>query len=180
MDTEIFPSFKARYHDAGRVSVGSIANVLLVHWAATPLLYDVQRIRSESDGLLAAYPQGISGIHVIEESCGIAGAEARAATSAQIKVLGARLGCIAVVLLGRGFWASTLQALITSIAVFTRRETTIRFAASTEQLAGWFLDEHYRRTEQRLSQVRIDNAVAQLIAEAHGEPSSQERPAQAS
>lgn len=180
MDTEIFPSFKARYQDAGRVGVGSIANVLLVHWATTPLLHDVHRIRTESDGLLAVYPQGISGIHVVEEGCGIAAPEARAATAAQIKALGKRLGCIAVVLLGRGFWASTLQALITSIAVFTRRETTIRFAASTAQLVGWFLDEHHRRTEQRLSQVRIDNAVAQLIAEAHGVPPQQERPAQAS
>jgi hypothetical protein len=179
MRTEIFPSYEARYHDAGRLNVGCIANVLLVHWRDTPALHDVQRIRVETDALLVSYPKGISGIHVIEEGCGIAGAEVRAATSAQIKALGGRLGCIAVVLLGRGFWASTLQAMITSIAVFTKRETTIRFAAGTEQLSVWFPDEHHRRTEQRLNHVRIENAVTQLVVEAKTAPAIPARTARA-
>lgn len=139
----------------GHYVFGSWKNVLITYWQHQANGEAIKQLVAVCDELLQAHPAGVSIVHLVREGAGIPDADAREGLARMGDRFANETACLAVVLMGAGFWASALQSVITGIRLIAPpRPSIMRFSRDPEALESWFAQEHQRR-----SGVRIEPAV---------------------
>ena len=147
-------------------------NITMIYWMnqatgpAVRLLSDLtRRVASEC-------PQGFSNIHIVKEGAPLPDADARAGFAAMMEDHAKSMACVAIVLMGGGFWASALQGIGTSLRMITPRTYMMRFARSPDELRVWLPHEHSRRTRHLVDGTSLSNAIDHVFRASH-EPALQ-------
>ncbi len=141
-------------HVPGHYVFGSWRNVLVTYWLEQANGPAVKELVSACSDLVTAHPGGISIVHMVREGAGLPDAPARQALARMGDRYANETACLAIVLMGAGFWASALQSVLTGIRLLAPpRPSIMRFSRDLNELESWFPLEHQRR-----SGVRLDTA----------------------
>lgn len=132
--------------EPGTCCVGSWANITLTRWVGRGTAPAVERVGRVGDEVRTQYPAGTSAIHLIAEGAGMPTPEAREGLIKLMNRKTDRLGCVAVVVGGSGFWASAIRSLITGMRAVSSRAYELKLAGSIEEVVAWFPDQHAKRT----------------------------------
>jgi hypothetical protein len=104
--------------------LGTYQNVILMNWRGEYPLSAIAAAERAHRDLLRQHPGGLAGFHIVESTSKVPSNEAR---KAAIEMLGWSRGetlCVAVVILGEGFFLSTLQSIAVSLFSLTARLPT--------------------------------------------------------
>ena len=92
-------------------------------------------------------------------------ADVRAAVLAMSSHFAPRTACLAVVLMGAGFWASALQSVLTALRMLApHRSGLMRFSREPAELCDWFPAEHTRRTSRYVDSAGLAHVVGRVLA----------------
>lgn len=73
-------------------------------------------------------------------------------------------GCMAIVLMGGGFWVSALQSLITGLRMLSGpNPPLLRFAREVGEVRAWLPREHLVRTGERIDEGRLMSAIEEPV-----------------
>lgn len=132
--------------EPGSYILSSWQNVVISSWRSHGTASSVSKIYGLTERLLETYPAGVSGIHIIHNGAGAPTPDGRLEMRRIMDVLGPRLGCVAVALEGRGFWASTIRSVFVGMNMLAPRSYALRIFAAAQDVVQWFPVEHERRT----------------------------------
>jgi hypothetical protein len=76
--------------------------------------------------------------------------EARERLKGLMDNYGSQIACVAVIIVGSGFWASTLRSVITGMHLESSRTFPMRLCDSVQAAVQWLPSEHLRLTGVRL------------------------------
>jgi hypothetical protein len=138
-------------------------NVTIIYWMDQANGFAVSRLQAIAAEVVRAHPQGYSNIHLVKEGTGVPDAEARDGFNAMMDRYPDALGCVAIVLMGAGFWASVLQSVITGLLMLAPRKFLFRFASRPLDLLGWFPKEHAKRTGEEIDALGLSQAIEQVL-----------------
>ena len=131
----------------------------------------VARLTTVSDPMATAHPEGVSAIHLVQGGTDTPTDEARAGFIEQMTRYESLLACVAVVLLGRGFWASALHAAIVGMQLVAKRPFAFDVVRSIDHVTGSLPAEHLRRTGVALDPKALGDhlrrALSEVAAEGH-------------
>ncbi len=144
-------------------------NVTIIVWLRQATGADVARLTKVTESVVAAYPQGISNIHLIARGAAIPTPDARDGFVALMKTIERQLACVAVVLEGRGVVASALRNAIVGIRMLAPRTCAFRMHGNVEDVVRWLPEEHRTRTGVALDPAALASALAE--ARVAGQPS---------
>lgn len=151
----------------GHYVFGSWSNVLIAYWQHQADGASIKHLVSVCDELVKAHPHGISIIHMVREGAGLPDAAAREGLARMGDRFAHETACLAVVLMGAGFWASALQSVITGIRLIAPpRPSLMRFARDLDELESWFAQEHLRRSGTRLEPAKLTALLRSLCSAA--------------
>lgn len=120
-------------------------NVMIVSWDGQANLTAVKHLSEISDQLLASY-SSVSAIHLAASDIGLPSSEVRGALLEMMARYGPHTACLAVVLEGSGFWASTVRSVITGMRMVAPRAFALRIHEDIAEVCDWLPHEHQRRT----------------------------------
>ncbi|HEY6556725.1 MAG TPA: hypothetical protein VI072_05610 [Polyangiaceae bacterium] len=120
-------------------------NVMIVSWHESINLAAIKHLSKISDDLLAIYPS-VSAIHLAASDIGLPSSEVRPALREMMARYAPHTACLAVVLEGSGFWASTVRSLITGMRMVAPRAFAMRMHENIAEVCEWLPREHQRRT----------------------------------
>lgn len=147
-------------HVPGRFVAATLRNVILFYWLDDGRVEDVQLLDGLCERLQKSHGM-LSAVHLVKEGVGLPTAPVRKALASSMDRFADASACIAVVMLGAGFWASALQSAITGIRMMSAtRDSQLRFMRDTEALKGWFVGEH-----ERISGTRVDELLLLISLE---------------
>jgi hypothetical protein len=114
--------------------------------------------------LAKRYPDGVSGIHVVHADAPMPTADHRARVARGLEQLAPCIKCVAVVLEGQGFWASTLRSVFFGIRMISPQPFAFRIDSELPDAVAWLPDEHRRRTGVSLDPTELDACLKQTSA----------------
>lgn len=151
-------------HEPGRYVVGRWRNVLLFYWQVAGTPHAVALLEQGMVDLLAEHGSGISLVNLIKEGAGLPDPEVRKALLTSMGRHAEAIGCISVVMMGAGFWASALQSAITGLRMLAPpRSSLLRFSREPADLKAWLPHEHLVRTGQRMDDARLMAVIRELL-----------------
>jgi hypothetical protein len=136
-------------------------NIIFSFWPCQATGAAVIRHKKIFDALVEAHPEGISTIHIISDSASIPTSEARSLFVEIMKQHSKKIACVAIVLLGGGFWASALRAAVTGMRMLAPNTFPLHMYDNIEELKNWLPDEHLKRTNVPLDSSKL---VSLLLA----------------
>jgi hypothetical protein len=105
----------------GVVSLLELANIAVVVWTGQPTPAAVDRLFRATERRTREHSESFSVIHPVAGDITLPDTATRQAFVRLMKSSGSSLACVAVVVGGTGFWASTARSLITGMRVLERR-----------------------------------------------------------
>jgi hypothetical protein len=135
-------------------------NVVIAYWQHQANGPSVKQLVGVCEERVKAYPDGVSIVHLVREGAGLPDAAAREALARMGDRYANETACLAIVLMGAGFWASALQSVLTGIRLIAPpRPSVMRFARDLNELESWFPYEHLRRSGVRIDPVELTSAL---------------------
>jgi hypothetical protein len=138
-------------------------NITIIYWMQQANGTAVLRLQAVTAEVVQAHPEGFSNIHLVKEGAGVPDAEARRGFDAMMQRHPNALACVAIVLMGAGFWASALQSVITGLLMVAPRQFMLRFASRPLDLLGWFPREHEKRTGEVIDAPSLSQAIDHVL-----------------
>lgn len=152
-------------HDPGLYIGGRVRNVVVFYWLTSGTPQGVEALTNLCEQLSHGRTQPLSAIHIVRAEVGLPDAAVRQALATAMKKFADVTCCLAVVTLGAGFWVSALQSAVTGIRMLAPGGSSmLRFVQKTEDLRGWFVDEHMARTGVSIDDGRLSEALRELVA----------------
>ncbi len=164
-DVELTVPLRLLDSEAGHFSFFVWQNVTIVAWAAAATGPAVKRIEVASTPVMKEHPEGVSAIHLAKEGAGMPTAEAREGFLQSMKVHAKSLQCVSVVLLGGGFWASTLQSIVTGMRMLAPNSFAMRIDNGFDSCLHWLPPEHLRRTGVALRPNELRAAMNEALSQ---------------
>jgi hypothetical protein len=132
--------------EPGTCCAGAWANVTITRWQSRATGPAVERVLRVSSEIRAAYPSGISSIHIIREGAAMPTPEGRAGLVKLMNAHADQLACVAIVVGGSGFWASAIRSLVTGMRTVSSRAYQLRLFGSIDGVVAWLPALHTQRT----------------------------------
>jgi hypothetical protein len=127
---------------------------MIVSWTSRATGAAATRLSDVTQRMTASHPSGISAIHLIANNVGVPTPEGRSGIMKIMNDKAKSLACVAVVVGGTGFWASTMRSVVTGMRFMTPRNFDLRLHASSEEVLDWLPKEHEQSTG-----VSVDSAL---------------------
>jgi hypothetical protein len=143
-------------------------NVSILIWADRATKEALGRIQRVTKRMIEGYPNGHSNVAFVLDGVKPPTPEAREIFTRLYNERVSHLKCLAVILEGTGFWASTLRSSVTNMQLEARRTTAIGQYTSIEELATWMAPIHAERTGVTITALQL--RVALRAARADGVP----------
>jgi hypothetical protein len=147
----------------GKFAFFASQNVTIFVWLSAASGADVERAANAMRPRMKLYPRGQSHIHLVKSGIGLPTPEARAGFVGLMDQYDRQLACVAVALLGRGFWASALQGAITGMRMLAPRSFEMRMHSDLESVVAWLPDAHLKRTGVFLDPAELLAALNQAF-----------------
>jgi hypothetical protein len=145
----------------GNCAFGLWQNLLIAVWEKAGTGDTVRALVRVGDGVTGTY----SAIHVVHDGAGLPTPEGRAALVDLLKQRTGRVACVAVVLLGHGFWASALQSLVTSIQLLVPKAVAkLRIFETLDEATAWLAVEHGELTGVAFDAVELGAVLKDATA----------------
>ena len=132
--------------EPGAFSILVWHNITIVSWNANATGSTVRRVAEATVPIAEECRQGFSNIHLVRHGSSLPTAEARAGFVEMADRYSQALACVAVGLLGSGFWASALQSAVTGMRMLSPRSFAFRIHNSIDAVTAWLPPEHLKRT----------------------------------
>jgi hypothetical protein len=152
--------------EPGAFSMFLWRNVTILSWIAPATGEATRRVAERTIAVASSFREGFSNIHLLKEGIGLPTAEARHDFAEMMRRHSQELACVAVALLGSGFWASALQSAITGIQMLNpKRSTLMRIHDSIEAVADWLPEEHLKHTGVAIRSSELRSAMTEAFSE---------------
>jgi hypothetical protein len=145
--------------EPGAFIFGGWKNVFVGIWESQATKPAVDRMIRATTTLNDLHPMGRSTIHVVAHGAGLPTTEVRAHFVKALKMNADKLACVAVVVVGTGFWTSALRSFVTGLRWLAPRSFDFRMNSSIEDVAKWLPAEHARRTGVELDRRRLVHVI---------------------
>jgi hypothetical protein len=132
--------------EPGTCRIAGLHNVMIVSWMSRATGAAATRLANATQRMVAGYPRGMSAIHLIANKVGVPTPDGRAGLLKIMSEQSKSLGCVAVVVGGTGFWASTMRSFITGMRFLTPRNFDLRLHGSSMEVLEWFPQRHETTT----------------------------------
>lgn len=162
MSESISSELKVVGRHADLVQVWLWKNVCIFSWAARvtgDATDELDRIVKSAISMLPA-GQRLSGVHLIPNKLELPDSAGRAGLVRLLSTHAAHFGCIAILVGGVGFWASTIRSFITGLLVLVPGKFDVHVAGSLDELADWLPDEHRKHTGVAIEASELRRAVS--------------------
>jgi hypothetical protein len=138
-------------------------NITIIYWMQQANGLAVTRLQAVTAEVVQAYPEGFSNIHLVREGAGVPDADARHGFNVMMERYPNALACVAIVLMGAGFWASALQSVITGLLMVAPRSFLLRFAGRPLDVITWLPREHAKRTGEEVDALGLSHAIDHVL-----------------
>ena len=145
--------------EPGAFIFGSWRNVFIGVWESQATTAAVDRMIRATAPLNELYPGGRSTIHYVAHGAGLPTAEVRNHFVDALKNNAENLACVAVVVVGTGFWTSALRSFVTGLRWLSPRSFDFRMNKTSEEVAKWLPVEHAKRTGVELDRRRLVQVI---------------------
>jgi hypothetical protein len=145
--------------EPGVVSLYAFDNITLIVWHAQPNERAVDRLHRVTERRRKQYPNGISTIHLVKVDISLPDQPTRDAFVRLMKSSNGALACVAVVVGGAGFWASTARSMITGMRVLARGQFDMRLHGEISEVVKWLPERHAARTGVHVDAVQLGRAL---------------------
>ncbi|MET0386370.1 MAG: hypothetical protein ABW321_10450 [Polyangiales bacterium] len=132
--------------DPGVVSVIGYENINIVVWRAQPTPEAVELVQRVAQRRRRQHPNGISAVHLVKGEITLPDAPTREAFVRLMKGADGSVHCVAVVVAGSGFWASSARSLITGMRVLARGGFDMGLHGDVDEVVKWLPAKHEART----------------------------------
>lgn len=146
--------------EPGTCSAGAWANLTITRWQNRATGPAVERVARVSREIRAAYPNGISSVHLLCEGTGLPTPEGREGLMRLMNSQVEQLACVAIVIGGSGFWASAIRSMITGLRSMSSRAYELKLMGSIDEVAAWVPGVHTRRTGVAIRNDSLARALA--------------------
>jgi hypothetical protein len=123
--------------EPGTNRIAVLRNVMIVHWTSRATGPATTRLADAFEHVLKTYPTGSSAVHVIADKVGVPTPEGRAGLMQIMTERADKIACVAIVVGGTGFWASTMRSFITGMRFMTPRSFDLRLHGTTAEAMEW-------------------------------------------
>jgi len=132
--------------EPGVCRVAGLKNIMIVVWSAGATASAAATLDRATERMIATYPSGLSAVHVIPNRVSVPTAEGRSGLMKIMSRHAKSLACVAVVVGGTGFWASTMRSFITGMRFMTPRSFDLRLHGSVTEVIEWLPKKHSQLT----------------------------------
>ena len=147
------------------VSLYGFDNITLIVWHAQPNERAVDRLHRLTERRRKQFPGGISVIHLVKVDIALPDQPTRDAFVRLMKTSNGALACVAVVVGGAGFWASTARSMVTGMRVLARGQFDMRLHGESSEVVKWLPEKHAARTGVQVDAALLEKALQQIEAE---------------
>jgi hypothetical protein len=153
--------WKPLYTEPGSCSFGVWQNLLIAVWHKGGTGDTVRQLMRAGSTVEGKY----SAIHVINSGAGLPTPDGRAALVELLQQRTGKLACLAVVLRGKGFWASALQSTVTGLQlVVPKAFKKLRIFETLDEAAEWLSKEHGRLTGVELDPSDLRSVLKSAVS----------------
>ena len=145
--------------EPGAFIFGAWKNVFVGVWESQATTPAVDRMVRATAVLNEIYPAGRSTIHYVSHGANLPTAEVRGHFVDALNNNAENLACVAVVVVGTGFWTSALRSFVTGLRWLAPRSFDFRMNGSSEEVAKWLPDVHAKRTGVELDRRRLVQVI---------------------
>jgi hypothetical protein len=168
-------------YEPGAFSMFCWKNITILTWVAPATGAATKRVAEATMQVAGACREGFSNIHLLRQGIGLPTAEARHDFAEMMNRHSQELACIAIALLGSGFWASALQGAITGIRMLNpKRSSVMRIHDSIDGVADWLPQEHLKYTGVAIQSGELHSAMTQAFFETQDQAESGSHPVRTS
>jgi hypothetical protein len=160
---------------AGHYTVAVWGDVGIVHWMRQADGPAMQRVHELFKAVVEQHPRGVSFVHLVDDGAGLPDPDARRVLTEMMEGFAEGTVCVAVVLMGAGFWASALQSLLTGMRLLAPpRPWTMRFASHPRELRKWLPGLHEQRTQHAILADELEGAIHVVVSAGASQPAGRE------
>jgi hypothetical protein len=148
--------------EPGVCRIAGLRNVMILSWSARATGPAVAHISVATQRMIAAYPTGMSAVHLIANKAGVPTPEARSGLMKIMSEQSKHLACVGVVVGGSGFWASTMRSFVTGMRFMTPRNFDLRLHGTFEEILTWLPKEHTKVTGVPVDEVALARVLGSV------------------
>jgi hypothetical protein len=166
--------------DPGRFRYSAWRNITIGIWANQATAEAAQRILCVSKFMAKAHPEGHSSIVFVLDGTPAPSPEANEVFAKLYDHKVSDLACMAIVVEGRGFWASRIRSTITGLRMSSPGAMQMRVSDSIQDVLDWLPADHSKRTGVSVTAAELKAilvATRELASDDNGELPRLERPA---
>jgi hypothetical protein len=149
-------------HVPGRYVAATVRDVVAFYWVGDAERNAMQFLAQLLDKQTAGRTKQASALHVVHERVALPDADVRGELMAMLQDYTGVTGCVGVVLLGTGFWASAMRSALTGVRMIATGAPPMKFAQSVEEIMPWFCTTHEERTGSTLQPSQLTSALHHL------------------
>lgn len=156
------PQVESLIHLDG-LTLHGFRNLQIASWTKQGTVALVEHLAEHSRRFHRLHPEGVSVVHIISKGPALPDAATRERLKTLLEANAKTLACVAIVLDGRGFWASAVRSFLVGLRLVSPRTVNMQVFSTAEEVAAWLPDVHLQRTG-----VRIDGGdLLQAIRAVH-------------
>jgi hypothetical protein len=134
-------------------------NIQIASWTTQGTVPLVEALAEHSARFHQRHREGVSVVHLISRGPALPDAATRERLKTLMEGNSKTLACVAVILDGRGFWASAVRGFLVGLRLVSPRTITMQVFSTSEEVAAWLPEIHLQRTG-----VQVDaNELLQVI-----------------
>jgi len=159
--TEEPATFSISYAEDGYV-LGYHRNLVIAVWgkkASSPVVAELGRV---SDEVAKRYAR-ISGIHLIVNRAGVPDPQVRQEFATMTDEYASRLACLAIMVDGKGFWASAMRSFLTGLHFLRPSTYRTRICATPQEAAQWVPIPHNTGTSVCVTPHQLTGVLDQAL-----------------
>jgi len=162
--TGSLPTLSHLHVEPGRNASAVLRNLSIHVWLTRANDAEGQRLLELSRTLADEHPMGVSALQWIAEGAGLPETPVRNHVMQILREQGSKLGEIATVLDGGGFWASAYRGVLTGLRMAAGERAGFRVFANLDEAAAWLPGTHQGRTGIAISATEVRTATLHLIS----------------
>ena len=144
---------------ADGLSLHGWQNLQIASWTAQGTIALVELLAEHSRRFHQRHPQGVSVVHLISKGPALPEAPTRERLKTLLEANAKTLACVAIVLDGRGFWASAVRSFLVGLRLVAPRTFQMQVFSTPEEVAAWLPELHLQRTRVRIDAADLVEAI---------------------
>jgi len=137
-------------------------NLQIASWTAQGTIALVEQLAEHSTRFHQRHPEGVSVVHLISKGPALPDAPTRERLKTLLEGNTKTLACVAIILDGRGFWASAVRSFLVGLRLVAPRTFVMQVFSTPEEVAAWLPEQHLRRTGVRIDASEVLQAIHAL------------------